>query len=167
MRKAILTTVSILFAISVQSQVKNSGCMIHHTTEGSKEMVLENDTLKFEFKPTEYFWKVTIENKIDKSATIHWNEVSFIRNKKASKVVFDDTSRINMNDPLPDQSIPSYSEVSKEIYPSELWWESGPYPVYKKKSLRKEGDMLVRIILPIAIDGTKKNYEFSFLIKPS
>jgi hypothetical protein len=127
-------------------------------------MTWENDSLMFSFNPSDYFWKVNVENKTGNKAFIQWDNALFIRNKKSSKVVFDSTIRFKMNDPLGESTIASKSEIGKSIYPVDLWWETEPYPVFKKKNIKKEGDMVVRILIPVSFDGKIKDYEFNFVI---
>lgn len=167
MKKIILLILISMFYTLINAQNKYSGCNIEQLTKGANGMMWENDSLKFTFIPTDYFWKITIENKTRYKASIDWDEVMFIRNKKSSKIIFDNTIRLKMNDPLGETLIASKSEILKEIFPVDLWWETGPYPVFKKKSLRKEGNMNVRIIIPVSIENKKNDYEFSFLISPS
>lgn len=167
MKKIILFILISMFCTFTNAQNKYAGCSIEQLTNGANDMIWENDSLKFTFIPTDYFWKVTIENKTSFKASVNWDQVMFIRNKKSSKIIFDNTIRIKMNDPLEETPIASNSEILKEIFPVDLWWETGPYPVFKKKSLKKEGDMNIRIIIPISFDNSKNDYEFSFLITPS
>lgn len=165
--KKLALILSIVSILGVSAQTKYAGCDIVMTTEGSSAMTWENDSIKFTFSPTDYFWKVEIENKTDGKALINWDEVVFIRNKKSSKIIFDNTSRIRMNDPLGETAIYSKSSIEKEIFPVDNWWETGPYPVFVKKSLNKEGDMTVRIIFPVLFSDVKVDHEFTFLISPT
>ncbi len=164
MKKTVFMLIAlfILAVYSANAQYKYAGCCIELITSGSDGLVWENDSIKFTFSPTDYFWKVTIENKTSEKAVCLWDETLFIRNKKSSSIIFDNTIRLKKDEPKGESIIASNTEIRKEIFPLELWWDTGAYPVFKKKSIKKEGDMIVRLIFPIDFGEEKIEYEFSF-----
>ena len=165
MKNLFLLFAILSFCLTVKAQeYKYSGCIIEQTTPNSNGMVWENDSLKFTFTPTDMFWKIKIENKTKEKAICDWDNTMFIRNKKSSGIIFDNTIRIKKDEPKGTSVIASETEILKEIFPLENWWDTGAYPVFKKKSIAKEGDMIVRLIFPISFGEKAKDYEFSFNI---
>lgn len=164
--KNILLQFILLFACCVANaqEYKYAGCIIQQTTPNSDDMIWENDSIKFTFSPTDFFWNVKIENKTNEKITCDWDNTLFIRNKKSSGVVFDNTIRIKKEESKGKSIIASGTEISKRIFPVENWWESGAQPVFKKKSISKEGDMTVRLMFPISYNDQPSDYEFSFNI---
>jgi hypothetical protein len=144
-------------------EYKYAGCLIEQTTPNANGMVWENDSLKFTFSPTDFFWNVKIENKTSEKVVCDWDNTLFIRNKKSSGIVFDNTIRIKKDEPKGTSIIAPGTEISKEIFPLENW-DMGVYSVFKKKSIAKEGDMIVRLIFSMYQGEQAKDYEFSFNI---
>lgn len=164
MRKTFLLLVFAFAMMSVKGQEKYAGCIIEQTTPGANNMIWENDSIKFSFSPTDLFWTITIENKTNSKIECDWDNTLFIRNKKSSGIVFDNTIKMLKNEPKGTSVIASKTEISKSIFPLENWWDTGAYPVFKKKSIKKEGNMVVRLIFPIKYKDSSREYEFSFSI---
>lgn len=150
--------------VVAKGQEKYAGCVIEQTTPGANNMVWENDSIKFTFSPTDLFWSIKIENKTKANVECDWDKTLFIRNKKSSGIVFDNTIRMQKDAPKGTSIIASGTEISKSIFPLENWWETGAYPVFKKKSIKKEGNMIIRLIFPIKYGDSIRKYEFSFMV---
>lgn len=160
----LLLSILCVCTIAKAQEYKYAGCIIEQTTPNSNGMVWEDDSVKFTFTPTDMFWKIKIENKTNEKIICDWDNTLFIRNKKSSGIVFDNTIRINKDEPKGTSAIASETELLKKIFPLENWWGTGAYPVFKKKSIVKEGDMVVRLIFPVIYGEKSKDYEFSFKI---
>jgi len=161
MKKVLLVLMFTILFINTYSQQKHGGCCIEQITPNSNDFTWENDSLKFTFAPSNYFWKVTIENKTNTKAVCLWDETLFIRGKESSAIVFNNTIRLKRNDPKGESIIPSKSEIIKSIYPLNRW-DGDVYPVFYKKDIKKQGDLNIRLIFPISFGDNKKDYEFSF-----
>lgn len=161
--KSILSYLILFFTIALctNAQTKYGGCCIEQIAPNSNDFVWENDSLKFTFVPSNYFWKVTIENKTDTKASCLWDETLFIRGKESSGIVFNNTIGLKKNDPKGESIIPAKSQITKSIYPLRRW-DGEVYPVFYKKDIKKQGDLSIRLIFPISFEEYKQDYVFSF-----
>lgn len=146
------------------SQEKESGCFIEQTTLGANGMIWENDSIKFKVSPSNYFWNVSIENKTNSTAICDWDNTLFICNKKSSGIIFNNTIGLQKNSPKGSENIASGTIITKKIFPVENWKGEDIYPVFKKKYIKKEGDMIIRLIFPVSYGEKKETYELSFRI---
>lgn len=168
MKKYLFALLAItLTALNVNAQHKWGGCNIEQTTTNSNGLIWEDENVKFTFYPTDLFWSVTIENKSSGKLTCLWDEVLFIINKKSSKIVFDDTVRLKKDDPKGESVIASETEIRKEIYPVDLWWDSsigGAQYIFKKRLIKKYGEMNIKLVFPLVSESGKTDYEFTFRV---
>lgn len=164
MKRIFVCICLIMSLVVAKGQEKYAGCVIEQTTPGANNMVWENDSIKFTFSPTDLFWSIKIENKTKANVECDWDKTLFIRNKKSSGIVFDNTIRMQKDAPKGTSIIASGTEILKSIFPLENWWETGAYPVFKKKSIKKEGNMIIRLIFPIKYGDSIREYEFSFMV---
>lgn len=153
-----------VFSFSIDAQVKESGCIIEQTTPGANDMIWENDSLKFSFVPTSYFWTVRIENKTSNKMICDWDKVLFIYDKTTSGIVFDDTIELKKNDPKGTSIIAPNTILRKDIFPIESWGEYGLSPVFLRQLIKKWGEDKISIVIPIQFGQNTKEYEFTFRV---
>ena len=158
--------IGLLIALSfaANAQVKESGCIIEQTTPGANDMIWENDSLKFSFVPTSYFWTVRIENKTSDKIICDWDNVLFIYDKTTSGIVFDDTIELKKNDPKGTSTIVPNTILRKDIFPIESWGEYGLSPVFLRQLIKKWGEDKISIIIPIQFGQNIQEYEFTFRV---
>lgn len=170
MKKFILTliifglTASFTFA---QSVINDSII----TMIGSKNFTFENDTLEVTFLPSEYAWNIKIKNKLNEDIGVIWEKSTFILNGAASKVIFDNTLKMNKDNAIPDQEVPSDSFISKNIFPSGNFVKKYSTPTVSKKDIKKSYEETgkpetVKIALMIKVKGELKKYDFNFEMTP-
>lgn len=119
--------------VVAKGQEKYAGCVIEQTTPGANNMVWENDSIKFTFSPTDLFWSIKIENKTKANVECDWDKTLFIRNKKSSGIVFDNTIRMQKDAPKGTSIIASGTEISKSIFPLEIGGKPGLILFLRKK----------------------------------
>jgi hypothetical protein len=142
------------------------------TVPASKNLSYKSDTLSVAFTPKEYAWGVKITNNQKDDISIIWDKSSFILNGASSKVIFDNTLKLNIENSIPDQELPAGSFVEKRIFPAGSFSERWPSKTIDKKEVRKllkesGKPEIVKIILAIRIRGMIKKYDFNFEIAPN
>lgn len=125
------------------------------TMTNSKGQSLSNEEngVKVTYTPSEYFWKVEIENSSTENIEIDWDKSTFNYQKRVSKIVFNNTTRLLANQPKGKEIIPKGMILKKEIYPLE--YVSVMAPTLSKSDIKKWGKVNYNINLQF-IQGTKE-----------
>lgn len=154
-----------LFApISALSQTPVDGVCIDLLSPESKSLSWENDSISFLFQPDEYFWDLTITNKSNLNLKCLWNETLFIIGDISSNIIFDNTTMMLKNEPMPVSTVSPATKIRKSIFPLENLGSSITTPVFTKKRIKKYGDQTVTLIIPVQFDQKQSLYAFKFLI---
>ena len=119
MRK-IMTILSLSLASFAVAQSTTVGKFnVLMTNSDSQELIKQEKNVSVKFYPSEYFWKIEIDNKSPETIEIDWDKATFSYQKKVSKIVFDDTRKLFANQPKGKESIPAGLKLIKRIYPLE------------------------------------------------
>lgn len=165
MKKLLFILLLFIPFCSFTQESKIAGCYVRMIEPKSEKYIYENDSIKFRFYPSDYFWKVSIENKTNSSIKCDWNNVLFIMNKKSSKVIFDDTVLLFKDKEKEISTIADGTILLKSILPVvQISSDDEIYPVILKRKIKKLGNQEIRIIIPIEYGNTTKTYEFKFII---
>jgi hypothetical protein len=166
MKKEILVIALILLAFSSHAQYKYSGCCfeLKNGSSNEKGLIWENDSVKFTIDPTDYFWGITIENKLKIKQTVLWDDCVFAVNGKSSAIVFDNTIKLMIDNPKGESIIIPETSIKKKIYPAEKC-RIATNPVYYKSDLKNTGPSNVKLM--IATKAGDDNKEYSFDVKIS
>lgn len=162
MKTIFISSVILLLVLSAGAQNKVSGCYIR-TAGGANELAWENDSLKFDFLPLSYSWRVTIENKADVTAKCLWDEALFIVDKKSSPIVFETTLKLDLDKSKGETLIAPGTLIRKDILPRENV-SDGTISIVFNKGAVKKADIPIKLILPVEIGGVKRDYVFDFIV---
>ncbi len=139
-----------LFSAQTLSVGKINVTMTNATGTG---LFKEENDVKITYTPTDYFWKLEIENKSDKTIEIDWDRSTFNYQKKVSKIVFSTTSKLLANQPKGKESIPKGMILKKEIYPLE--YISFLPPTLSKSDIKKWGKTEYSINIAVIKDSSE------------
>jgi hypothetical protein len=160
--KTFLVLLITLCSLSVYSQQsKVNGCYVSLIKPNSDELAWENDTLKFTFTPYTYYWNIKIENKINNKMTCLWDETLFIVKNRSSRIVFSNTLKIDVNKPKGEDILFPGTEIRKSILPVEKVQYGTMNNIFYRSDVRK-ADVPIKLVFPIKIDETVRDYEFEF-----
>lgn len=163
----LLLTLICFFAFTnnkVMAQWKTSGCIVEQTTPNADGLVWENDSIKFKFSPYTYSWGIRIENKSNISISVLWDEVLFVRAKRSSNIIFDDTIMLYIDKPKGESIIAGGTLITKSILPRDVVYNGSISPIFYKSTIKKEGPMNIRLIFPVMVENQKRIYEFTFTV---
>ncbi|MDV3822889.1 hypothetical protein CMU07_08995 [Elizabethkingia anophelis] len=117
MNKTYTILAIILFSICFGQSVEYGKYNIKLTNTESNELVKEMNGIKIYYSPTDFFWTVKIENNSGENIQIDWDKSTFVIDKRASGIVFNDSSRLTANLPKGKETIPNGTILTKKIYP--------------------------------------------------
>lgn len=165
MKNKILAIALILLVFPSHAQYKYSGCCFEFENGLSNEkgLIWENDSIKFTIRPTDYFWGITIENKLKIKQIILWDDCVFAINGKSSAIIFDNTIKLMMDNPKGESIVIPETSIKKKIYPAEKW-RTTANPVYYKSDLKKKGPSNVKLMFATKAGEDKKEYSFDVKI---
>lgn len=142
--------------------------MSNATNITESAIVFENDSLKFIFSPTDMFWGVRIENRLNKKISCDWDQSFFITGSTTSQIVFDDTNASQKNSPKGTSTVFPGTSVTKQIFALDNWKPDYMVHMFEKKILQKysktHGNYNYTLILTIVIDNKNFEYKFTFEI---
>lgn len=169
--KNIYFIIALLLPLSLFAQTEVNGSIV--ALEGSKGLELKktNDTITVWFTPTESFWSVRIVNNIKQPVTIEWDKCSFAYNGASSKLIFDETVILNKDNPLPSETIPVASYISKNIMPVSNVSADFVNLTISKRFVKEKYEQTgkpesVKISLNILVNNKPKLFEYNFEISP-
>lgn len=162
--KYILAILLLLVPLSVLPQTPVDGVCISLISPESKSLSWENDSISFLFQPDEYFWDVTITNKSTTNLKCLWNETLFIIEDISSHIIFDNTTMMLKNEPMPVSTVSPATKIRKSIFPLENFGSSAANPVFTKRIIKKYGDRTVTLIFPVQFDQKQSSYTIKFNI---
>lgn len=155
----IITLNSLNFA-----QQNVDGFCITLTDPESSSLEWSDDRASFSFTPSEYFWEVSIKNSAQENLTILWDETLFIIGDVSSKIIFDNTIISSKNEPLSPGIIVPGTRTIKSVLPVENFGSYATNPVYSKKILKRNGERIVTLIIPVLTSDNRHEYKFRFKI---
>lgn len=168
MKRVLLLAILSLFAISSYAQ---DGIIHIVMLEPvfSNEAVFETDSCRFEFSYSSPTYNdnsglvgVRVFNKTPKRAYIEWENARYDN----SRIAFGDDSRITMQNPKADESIPSNSSsISREIMATS--WVGSDFILNPIRShlVRKKGGTEMEIIIPVRFGDTETiDYKFKLSV---
>lgn len=159
--KKIITLLSIIVSVISLAQTANYGKfnikLINTTSESlSKEV----NGIKVNYMPTDYTWSIKIENNSGVSTEIDWDKSTFIIDKRASGIVFNDSSRLTAMLPKGKEVIPNGTILYKKIYPKRnVEFMS---PTLTKYEIKKYGKSEIDINLVFVKDGNESEISANF-----
>lgn len=169
MKKLFIFMVLIFISIGLFAQVSveyNGSvlCVLSEPdTNQSKDCVYEDSIAKFEFYPKEYFVGVEVTNNMNERIYIEWENARL----NGGKVVFDDDSRLLMNEKKEDEVVISNEKsVKRSITSSYKILSNTILPLYYKKDMKKDwkktgkGYSTTSIIIPIKYGNKIIDYKF-------
>lgn len=162
--KYILAILLLLVPLSVLPQTPVDGVCISLISPELKSLAWENDSISFTFQPSEYFWDITIANKSNVNLKCLWSESLFIIGDISSQIIFDNTTMMLKNEPLPPSTASPNTKIRKSIFPLENFGSSAANPVFTKRLIKKYGDRTVTLIFPVQFDQKQSSYTFKFNI---
>lgn len=170
MKKVFMVVSCVLIVLTTKAQKEINGCLVTMKETTNNSFTFSNDTITVAFGPSEFFWYINLKNNLnDDDISIIWDKSSFVLNKKASKIIFDNTININKDKSIPDQRVHSKSFIDRKIFPVEnLEFKS---PTISKRFVKKRFEETgnpdtVKIVLTLEVNGSTKKYEFNFEIIP-
>lgn len=158
----------LLSSLSSFSQYKTyNNCIVEFENYVNipENLIYENDSIKFEFKPnTDSSWPVIITNKTNTTCSVNWENGVFERGDKSGRIIFIEDSRITKDREKQPSKILSRSSLKKDLFPDVCVLSNIVAPIYYKSELRKKGAEHLRLLLPISFNGIEKQYMFKFKI---
>jgi hypothetical protein len=114
-----------VFLFSVRSNVKSqhqvNGTLVTLLESKDNTFTVKTDTFEVKFNPTEFFWNVQIKNNLNSDVSVIWNKSSFVLNNKSSKIIFDETPLMQLNESIPNEEITNNSYIEKIFILQKTW----------------------------------------------
>jgi len=164
MKHIILIVIVFVLQLPLLSQDTIDGCCITLADPASPSLTWSNDSISFAFTPSEYFWEISISNSTSRSITCMWDEALFIINDLSSKIIFDYTTLIQKNDPLAPGIIAPGTKIKRSIIPLDNVGVYATNPVYTKKMIKRTGERIVSLFVPVQAGSHRTEYKFVFKI---
>lgn len=163
-----LTFISI--SITVNAQYTTENCIVKLQGANDGGLSIKNDTLNIYFKPTAYFWYINVKNNLSSDISINWDKSSFIINKRSSKIIFDNTLKIDQSASIPNEEIPGGSFIDRNIFPADYLDPLTPTISrrFVKQRFEETGQAdVITIILAMDTNNStiKKRYDFYVIPK--
>jgi hypothetical protein len=140
MKKLLLTVLlSSFMAISFAQRMDWSFVPSSGFHFGENNCICTNDTISVSFTlRDEYFVDLTIKNKLNSRIAIIWNE-STLNADEESRIVFAETRRIFINQPIQDSYISPNSEIRETVTSEQIGNQDyGIFCLYNYSYLKKE-----------------------------
>jgi hypothetical protein len=147
---------------------------------GVSKYVFEDDVLKVIWIPTRTSFDFTMLNKSNNSIKIIWDEAVYVDASGSSKMVFHTGVKyIDRNNPQPPTIVVKGASITDLLTPTDnVYFVSGQYGGWKTKDLfpryankdeidgikKAYSGKVVKISLPIQIEGVTNEYIYSFKI---
>ena len=115
-----------------------------------------------------------LENKTDAPVEIDWNQASYLDvNSTSHKIIHAGIKFIDKGNPMPVTIIPPNAKIEDIASPADYaYFSSGQYGGWNQLDLLPNNENAVNykgktigLFLPIKINGTIKNYQFTFRVE--
>ncbi|CAI9673452.1 hypothetical protein [Elizabethkingia anophelis] len=117
MYKILLSIGIVISSISLAQSVEYGKYNIKLVNTELNELAKETNGIKIYYTPTDFLWSIKIENNSGESVQIDWDKSTFVIDKRASGIVFNDSSRLTANLSKGKETIPNGTILTKKIYP--------------------------------------------------
>jgi hypothetical protein len=139
----------------------------------NKELVFDDKFLRIVFAVSKKQIGFNIRNKTDNPIKIDWNQVSYVDVLgKSHKVMHEGVKYISRNEPQSPTIIPPTAQLEDMVFPTDhVYFASGRYGGWRDIPLFPEAPaakhfkgQLFSVFIPLDINGTIRNYFFTFKI---
>ena len=155
--------------------------IISFEEEGNSKYSFEDDLIKIIWLCTSKSFNFKLENKSDSTIKILWDEASYIdENSSSNKIMHSGIKYIDAGKSQPPTIIIKGANLediiipTNKVYFNNSYWESANlFKKYinedeKEKFINENKDTkIVKVLLPLEIEGVVNEYIFSFSVKKS
>lgn len=140
----------------------------------TKDLQFNDKALEISFVPGREGISFILRNKTQNPIKIDWNQVAYVDISGVShKVIHAGVRYIERDKPQPASVVPPGAKLEDTIVPTDyISYVSGQYGGWTKEPLFPEGPAAkvyekktVQIFMPVEVNGTIKNYLFTFQIE--
>ncbi|OPC36198.1 hypothetical protein [Elizabethkingia miricola] len=159
--KKIITLLSIgLCILSFAQSIEYGKFSVKLINTTSSNLSKEVNGIKVSYTPTDYTWSVKIENTSGSTIEVDWDKSTFVIDKRASGIVFNDSSKLTAGLPKGKEVIPNGTILYKKIYPRRnVEFMS---PTLTKYEIKKYGKSEIDINLVFVKDGNESEINANF-----
>ncbi|MHC5037344.1 MAG: hypothetical protein ACYTHM_08525 [Planctomycetota bacterium] len=150
--------------------------------KGNAIYIFEDPDVRLFWSPSVDRFRFKLGNKTDHTLRILWDEAAYVDPRGEShRIVHSGIKHEDANKPQPPSTVVKRQIFSDSILPADhIELEPGPYGVWREKpffpgTARKKGSLKaeaqkvvgkrVKVLLPLEIEGKKREYIFIFEIK--
>lgn len=140
----------------------------------SNDLHFEDNLVSVTFKISLKQIDFVLKNKTDNPLIIDWNKMSYVDVlNKSHKILHEGVKYIDKNSSLSPTTIPPTANIEDFVFPTDnISYVSGKYGGWMQELLFPQGQKAkyfsgktFSVFMPMEINGTQKNYFFTFLIK--
>ncbi len=140
----------------------------------SEDLHFEDNFVSIAFNISKKQIGFILRNKTDNPLIIDWNKISYVDVlNKSHKIIHEGVKYIDKNNSLSPTTIPPTAKIEDFVFPTDnIYYVSGQYDHWRKIDIFPQGPQAKHfsgktfsVFMPIEINGTQKNYFFTFLIR--
>lgn len=140
----------------------------------SEDLHFEDNFVSIAFNISKKQIGFILRNKTDNPLIIDWNKISYVDVlNKSHKILHEGVKYIDKNNSLSPTTIPPTANIEDFVFPADnIYYTSGQYGGWREIDIFPQGPKAkyftgktFSVFMPMEINGTQKNYFFTFLIK--